>query len=66
VESRGLEDAEPRYERAQTIFRIYIENIQFFDHVIINSGSSPKELEMQVKQIVKGLKDPNWPLRERG
>jgi hypothetical protein len=59
-----VEDAEPRYERAQTIFRIYIENIHLFDHVVVNSGSF-EELEIQVRQIVKGLRNPNWPLRER-
>jgi guanylate kinase len=64
VNSRGVEDAEPRYERAQTIFRIYIENIHLFDHVVVNSGSF-EELEIQVRQIVKGLRNPNWPLRER-
>jgi guanylate kinase len=65
VESRGERDAEPRFEKAQTILRIYIENIHLFDHVIINSGTF-EELEAQVKQIVKGLRDPNWPLRKRG
>lgn len=61
--SRGPEDARPRFDKALTIFRIYIENISLFDHVIINSGSF-EELETQVKQIVKGLDNPNWPLRK--
>jgi len=65
VKSRGKEDAKPRFEKAQTIFRTYIENIHLFDHVIINSWTFG-ELEAQVRQIVKGLKDPNWPLRKRG
>ena len=43
-----------RFKKAQTIYRIYIENIQLFDHVIINSGTF-EELEMQVRQIVKSL-----------
>jgi guanylate kinase len=63
-ESRG-KDAEPRIDKAKVIFRIYIEHIHLFDHVIINSGTF-EELETQVKQIVKGLKAPNWPLRKRG
>jgi guanylate kinase len=64
-ESRGKDAAEPRFQKARTIFRIYIENIHLFDHVIINSGSKD-ELNTQVAQIVKGLEDPNWPLRKRG
>ena len=47
-------DADVRFEKAQTIYRIFIENIHLFDHVIINSGTF-EELEMQVRQIVRGL-----------
>jgi guanylate kinase len=65
IDSRGKEAAEPRFQKAQTIFRIYIENIHLFDHVIVNSGYE-SELRTQVAQIVKGLEDPNWPLRKRG
>jgi guanylate kinase len=65
IKFRGKEEAEPRFQKAQTIFRIYIENIHLFDHVIVNSGSK-EELNWQVAQIVKGLEDPNWPLRRRG
>ena len=43
-----------RFDKARIIYRIYIENIQLFDHVIINSGPV-EELEMQVGQIVKSL-----------
>ena len=54
IESRG-EAGEVRFEKAQIIHRIYIENIHLFDHVIINSGTREEELEMQVGQIVKSL-----------
>lgn len=65
---RGIKDAEEperRFHKAQAIYRIYIENIHLFDHVILNSGTF-EQLEAQVKQIVKGLEqDLNWPLRKR-
>lgn len=64
IDYRGREAAEPRFRKAQTIFRIYIENIHLFDHLVINSGTC-EQLEIQVKQIVKGLIDPNWPLHSR-
>jgi hypothetical protein len=53
-ESRGDEVGDIRFDKARTIYRIYIENIQMFDHVIINSGSL-EELESQIIQIVKSL-----------
>jgi len=53
IESRG-EAGEVRFKKAQTIYRIYIENIHLFDHVIINSGTL-EELDTQVRQIVKSL-----------
>lgn len=59
------EDLELRLGKAQALYRIYIENIHLFDHVIINCGSFD-DLDLQVKQIVKGLRqDRNWPLREK-
>lgn len=65
--SRGVQnekDTERRFRKAQAIYRIYIENIHFFDHVIVNSGSR-EDLKMQVRRITKGLKqNMNWPLRE--
>jgi len=60
----NVEDIERRFRKAQAIYRIYIENIYLFDHVIINSGSR-KDLKVQVRQITKGLKQVmNWPLCE--
>lgn len=61
---KNEEDVERRFRKAQAIYRIYIENIYLFDHVIINSGSR-KDLREQVRQITKGLKQVmNWPLCE--
>ena len=65
--SRGVqneEDTERRFRKAQAIYRIYIENIHLFDHVIVNGGSR-KDLKMQVRRITNGLKqNMNWPLHE--
>lgn len=61
--SKEKESPEVRYQKAKALYRIYIENIPLFDHVILNSGTF-NELKAQVEQIVKGLgQDPNWPLR---
>ena len=66
IESRGEKAGEIRFEKARTIYRIYIENIHLFDHVIINSGTL-EELELQAQRIVKGLEqERNWPLRRKG
>lgn len=45
-----------RLKKAESIYRIYIENIELFDHVLINSfGKS--ELKKQIKSIVKMVTD---------
>lgn len=66
AELRGFgeeETPEMRYQKAQTLYRIYIENIHLFDHVVLNSEGLI-ELNVQVGEIVKGLRQqPNWPLR---
>ena len=55
-------EAETRYRKAQAIYRIYIENIHLFDHVVLNSGSM-SDLQRQVAAIVAGLRqDEHWPL----
>lgn len=46
--------ARTRYEKAQAIYRIYIENIQLFDRVILNT-SSEEDTRIQVKYIVEDL-----------
>ena len=48
-------NARTRYEKAQAIYRIYIENIHLFDKVILNTFSIDAT-EQQVSHIVKGLK----------
>jgi guanylate kinase len=41
-----------RFTKAQAIYRIYIENIHLFDHVIINGGSR-SQLVKQIRCIAK-------------
>lgn len=51
-----------RFNKAQAIYRIYIENIQLFDHVILNDGGLPR-LKAQALQIARGLgQGKKWPL----
>ena len=58
------EDPEVRFRKAMALYRIYIENIHIFHHVVINSGTKP-QLKKQAEQIVKGLTQiPNWPMKE--
>lgn len=47
------QDIETRLKKAEAIYRIYIENIFLFDHVIINSQGR-RELKMQVARILSG------------
>jgi guanylate kinase len=57
------EDFNRRFNKAQAIYRIYIENIHLFDHVIIN-GRNRTALKTQVHKIVTGLsRVQSWPLR---
>jgi guanylate kinase len=56
--ARGEEISETtkkRFKKAEAIYRIYIENIYLFDHVIINAGDLCT-LELQVHGIVDSLK----------
>jgi hypothetical protein len=69
AEERGNaneQEIQRRFRKAETIFRIYIENIHIFDHVILNPRSFV-DLESQVQQIVKSLKnaEQEWPLQLR-
>ena len=55
--SRGDTDSDEiskRLKKAEAIYRIYIENIHLFDHVILNAGSL-ETLDMQTKGIVESL-----------
>lgn len=59
-------DLQRRYRKAEAIYRIYIENIHLFDHVVLNSFGR-QELRRQILKIIRGLSmDVNWPLRSRG
>lgn len=56
-QSRGINDEstiEKRFRKAQSIIRIYIENIHLFDHVLLNSGSI-LDLNVQVHALVDTL-----------
>ncbi|HTD38526.1 MAG TPA: hypothetical protein VK669_13530 [Candidatus Limnocylindrales bacterium] len=57
-------DAQERFAKAAAIYRIYIENIHLFDHVLINAGTIP-ELEHEVEVVIRGFgrADRLWPLR---
>lgn len=51
---QNQEMIEKRFRKAQAIYRIYIENIYLFDHVLINSFNR-KELKKQISQMIKGF-----------
>jgi len=60
---KNEEELNRRFNKAQAIYRIYIENIHLFDHVIIN-GRKRAALKTQVHRIVTGLSGvQSWPLR---
>jgi guanylate kinase len=68
ADAKGLDPKEikSRLQKAKTLYRIYIENIHIFDHVIINSSKTLLDLSVQVKQIVDSLQQSQkWPLKER-
>lgn len=48
------QNARTRFEKAQAIYRIYIENIQLFNRVILNT-SKKENTKLQVKCIVENL-----------
>lgn len=56
-------NAKTRYEKAQAIYRIYIENIHLFDRVILNLFNHKKETEQQVEHIIRALKKDMSGLR---
>ena len=58
---RGI--AQSRFDKAKSIYRIYIENIHLFDHVILNVGDK-LYTEKQVDQIVKSLSQKIQELRQ--
>lgn len=48
----STDDIEVRLKKAEAIYRIYIENIYLFDHVLINTDGRDK-LQQQVKAIAE-------------
>jgi len=67
AKKRGIDivEADRRHQKAMAIYRIYIENIHLFDHVIINRYTR-RELSTQVKKIVSSIKfDKHWPLQRK-
>ena len=59
------QNARTRFEKAQAIYRIYIENIQLFDKVILNV-SQKENTKRQVEYIVKSLQCQLKGLRSEG
>jgi guanylate kinase len=60
----GKDDGWARFQKAYSIYRIYIENIHMFDHVALNVGSVD-EMSLQASRIVAGLSQRiSWPLVE--
>lgn len=52
-----------RFNKANAVYRIYIENIDLFDHVILNSWGLD-ELRTQVFNLVSSFsRDLHWPLK---
>jgi len=49
-----LEAAQNRLDKAKAIYRIYIENIYLFDHVVLNVGDL-MHTEMQIEHVVTNL-----------
>jgi len=47
--------ARTRFEKAQAISRIYIENIQMFDHVILNIDNHLDFTQLQIGHIIEEL-----------
>ncbi len=43
-----------RFKKAEAIYRIYIENIYLFDHVLLNAGDI-ETLDLQIREIVHSL-----------
>lgn len=55
------EETVKRFEKAEAIYRIYIENIHLFDHVILNADTVAT-LETQIIGIINSLSEENVSL----
>jgi guanylate kinase len=49
-----LDDTVMRLSKARAVYRIYIENIHLFDHVLVNSGGI-SALQSQVSSIIESI-----------
>ncbi len=58
-------NANLRYQKASDIYRIFIENIDLFDHVIINSGTL-EQTRVQVESIINKIINSEINLLEGG
>ena len=71
-ETKGEKDkiiadiAKTRYEKAQAISRIYIENIQMFDHVILNIDNHIEYTKTQIRHIIEELTEAVQGLKKQG
>jgi guanylate kinase len=54
--------AQNRFDKANSIYRIYIENIYLFDHVVLNVGDL-SYTEMQIEHIVTNLSQKTKELK---
>jgi guanylate kinase len=50
-----------RIAKAEVILRRYIENIELFDHVVVNSRHTPDELRQQMEGIVRAGHGDRFP-----
>jgi ribose 1,5-bisphosphokinase PhnN len=58
---KDLEEPERRFQAAQALHRIYIENIHLFDHVILNT-STARDLNAQLSKVIHILEEgPSQP-----
>ncbi len=56
------ETAQKRFDKAKAIYRIYIENIHLFDHVILNVADF-KYTHKQIEHIVNNIKSATKELK---
>jgi len=60
------EKATIRFEKAESIYRIYIENIHIFDKLILNTQNGIDELQKILQQLIEKLCSPAPLFVERG
>ena len=55
MEGFEVEETEERYEKANAIYRIYIENIHLFDKLILNTQNGYDSLRCILMQLVESM-----------